>query len=280
MFKNILRKKRTSVGDLVDSNNASTLFNNDPIAVVDTLYVIYFRNHKVGSFQSVIDDFVNGVYGKFTPDIRLKVLIRGMIVFRENKNVKDMYFVNAISIINKENGVIPNISTKLKNIINVELGNHYLEYYNDKESAISSFRNIRDLSPVTIQTLFANVHKVNDPPLQCFTINDVIEIELSTMYDVLRAGFIVHALEKGTSTWFRWNKKERFKELFVIVVEMYSLLNLPLCGNDNITKAINECILIYTSDPPVLEILNTSLSRIEQKYNVEFDRETLKFKWY
>lgn len=118
------------------------------------------------------------------------------------------------------------------------------------------------------------------PPAPCYEMDDVVTIDVSQMYTVIRTGFVIHATEKGSTSWFRWNNQNKFKELLVLVVETYSMLKQPLCGSENVTNAINECILIYTSDPPFLEMHNATFDLVEKKYNVKFDRETFKFRWY
>lgn len=295
MFTNILKKKRLLNGEHVEVKHPEMVFYDQPLDVLDSLYVIYIRSGKGKYYRSVLEDFIGGKYGiNFPVHIQIQAVVRAMILFRDDLAIKDYYFKKALNIIKKANGIIKPLSQHIKNVINIEIGNHYLEYYNNRHAALESY-NIVSSSVVSstmvigvnmsnnkiLNIIDRNINGVNNPPAPCYSIDDVITIGIGQIYQVLRVGFIIHATEKGTKTWFRWNSRNRFKELFVLVVEMYSQLKRPLCGSDDETKAINEFLLTFTNDPPVLSEHNVTFDVIERKYDhVRFDRETFKFDWY
>lgn len=292
MFRNILSGKRTVDGDPAEMKKPERLFYSNPMIVLDMLYVIYSRINKQDHFLTVIDEFIGGRYGKFNTNIQYEALARALILYRHVPTIKNVFFNKLLELIKKTNGKGYELSTKTKNIINCEMGYHYLTYYNKKKLAIEAYSRVANnyidaLDVVGFTQMDYKIKRIVDiidgkidPPEHCFTIDDIINPPLSDMYEVLRVGFVIHATEKGTKSWFRWGNKSRFKELFVIIVEMYSQLKQPLCGSSSIIDAVNECILTYTTDPPLLRFLDVRLEVIESKYCVEFDRETLKFRWY
>lgn len=291
MFKNLLSKKHSVVGDPVNMKNPELLFYNDPMSVLDTLYVIYSRLGKETCFLSIINDFINGKYGKFNATIQYNALIRAMILYRSSPFMVDELFKRLMVLIdkNRKNGV--HLTSKTKNIINCEIAYHYLTYYCKKNLAIKAYtkviENITDAMEVVgdnhneiVTKINDNINGINYPPEHCFTIDDIINPSLSTMYEVLRVGFVLYLSDKGTTKWFQWGKRGRFKELYVVAVELYRQLKHPLCGSENVVDAINECILTYTSDPPLIKNGHYNIKVIEEKYNVTFDKETYKYKWY
>lgn len=285
MFTNILRKKRLLNGDHVETNYPGHLFYSKPLDVLDTLYVIYKRCNMEDEFIHKLGDFIGGRYGSkiLSPPVLIQALVRAMILTRYDLPMREYYFKKAIGLIKNTRGVVNSLSQEIKNIINTELGDHYIEFHGDINSAFQCYQhamqNVRGTRETSIfrHNLCGSGVSIE----HCYDIDDIVNIEVSEMYHVLRVGFVVHATEKGTRSWFMWNKKNRFKELFVLVVEMYSKLRDPLCGPNDLVGAINEFLLTFTTDPPVSRWHNVTLDLMEKRYEtIKFDRDTRKFRWY
>lgn len=293
MFTNVLKNKRLITGAHVESRHGGVLFKNDPLIVLDTLYKLYDKCGKGIFFGSILDDFLHDKYGIFDHSIKLQVYIRAMVISRGKDKEREYYFNKIIKLIGRYNGKFTNITDKCKNIINAEIGYHFINNKCDYNSAHMSYTRVIDsitnaMSLVDygdgqekINTIKNNIDLSNYGMLEhVYTIDDLIVIDNSDMYDVIRVGFQLHAMEKGTRKWFQWKKYDRYKELLVLVVELYSQLKYPICGNGNVIDAINECIITYTKDPPLRRDCNVNASVIANKYGVSFNVDTMKYKWY
>jgi hypothetical protein len=295
MFGNVLRKKRLLNGDPTDLKRPERLFYDDPMEVFDTIFFIYKKLGKEKNARYVIDEFVSGKYGNFNYTIQYHMLLRAMMMHRDVPKVRDYYFKKMRDLIYRTHRKGVNLSTNIQNMINCEMAHHWITFYGNKNMALDAYKRVVEkindafeasrvsnerFSPVSL-IIHNNMNGTHDPPLHIYQIEQLINPDINTMYRVLRVGFIIHATEKGKSSWFRWNKRNQFKELLVAIVELYSQLEYPLCGDHcNQTEAINECLLTYTSDPPVMECHGKRFESIERDHHVQFDRLTFKYKWY
>lgn len=292
MFLNILRKKRLVSGEVADTRCPESIFINEQINTLDTLYIIYCKCNKSVFFIGVLDDFIGGKYGNVDDNVKIQAVVRAMIMSRSDIDRVHYYFNKIIKIIRANRGIMGGVDTFIKNVINSELGYHYIDYYNDYSKAQHSYEFvINDINTATnftgnttrlllIQGIVENNLNITSTRLQhIYEMDDIVKVDIGKMYEIIHAGFIIHAIEKGTKKWFNWKQKERYKEIFVLIIELYSQIKNPLCGKTDI-NAINECILTYTSDPPLLDMHTNTITLVERKYNVTFDKKTMKFKWY
>ena len=212
-----------------------------------------------------------------------------MILCRDNGPRWLRYYEMMIKIINNKNGIINNITQHVKIIINAELGYNYINMHCDFEKNHNAYKNVLESFDSAMivtdnneikDTICYNMNQTNTIKKHVYDIDDIISFDIGKIYEVLRAGFFVHVKNKSTPRWFSWNKNHRCYELFVLVIEMYSQMEFPLCGNKNIVNALNECIIIYTNDPPISVSKRNIVKRVQEEYGVIFDPITFKFKWY
>lgn len=290
MFFNIFKNK-CQIDNNDNDNDPYMIFRHRPIKVLDTLYLLHVKCNKNVFFTSVLDEIIRGKYGCFRDDIVIQVLIRAMILSRDNKNKQNDYYIKMKRIINKNNGNIENITAQTKNVINAELGFHYINYYHNYAKADKVYDSVLN----TVASAFEITNAKNNNDIRCiiynnmdlshqtlqhvYQIDDIISVDMDDMYTVLKAGFNTKRNMSVNRRWYQWKANENYTELFELVIDLYSQLEFPLCTNVNITDAVNECIFTFTNDTPVMNVTPRMIILLEKRLKITFDKNTMKFKW-
>jgi len=115
------------------------------------------------------------------------------------------------------------------------------------------------------------------------TLDDIADhADLLHTYDCINLGFKMSNNEKQRRR--SWFNTCRYK-LFVDMVDLYSCITSPLAGPyergnpATITKCVNEFLSIYTDESTKYQATEKDIIELEEKYDIHFDRKTLKFTW-
>lgn len=273
---------------------ARSLFDKNLIDVVDSLIKLFVLNGHKEKVSTLLVDIIGGKYGKVKDKFKMQLHVRVAIcAITSNFDYSHaLYHIKKArdKLMIKKNTYSPfdimlfycvygwaNISNNIKE---GSVGKGLISFNHVERMAIHSDKvamniltRVRQAMSVICKVTKGSVTEYID---RIVSLDDIAEhTSVETVYTCTNIGFGINPRELN-------NKLE---PLFYMFVSEYGLLTHPLCGKyergnpETITTCINEFIKVYTNEPPRYRITEQEMIALEEKYFVNFNRETLKFKF-
>lgn len=223
MINKCLTMKRAKVGDDTPKNELFQMTRSTGIAnmmpALETLYS--FVGYKKREFVFILRDAINGRYGYLSRDECITLTIQLVVCYTEFEHYREALALmdDLISIVDEEK------MTQIRDHYN------YLLYRND-DIDINVYRSkVYDYGGGN--TTYDHMVGEVVAGRKWVPIQSMVSINSANYADVcalISAGFNVIRAERGTRTWFRWerNTVQFWKTVLVRAVEMYSELSMPL----------------------------------------------------
>lgn len=226
MINKCINMKRAKVGDDSPKNELFQMTRSTGIAnmmpALETLYS--FVGNKPREFLFVLRDAINGRYGQLSRDEYIKLSVQLVVCYTQVE-----HFYEALALLDELLTVVDDENEELM----TQIRDHYnYLLYRNGDIDINVYRSkVYDYGGgnKTYDHMVGEVVSGRKwVPIP--SMSSMNQANYTDVCALISAGFNVIRAEKGTRTWFTWerNTVQFWKTVLVRTVEMYSELPMPL----------------------------------------------------